>query len=688
MQHKSYYFQPFVRLVIPFILGIITQKICSFQHTFVLYLFFAFLLLFFFSFFITKYRQINIHGILVFLTFFLLGMLIFKPHLNTQKLPNDKQLFVAHLLKIPNEKDFNYRADLQVEAIKTNDDWELKNFIVSAYFEKDSSVGRLKAGEQIIFFNKLENIQDKKNPFDFDYKQYMYLKNIEKTVYLKSEQWIPVSKNYIGIKQKALNVRQQLINIFSNSGISGRQLSVFSALTLGYKNKLDSQIKKAYSGAGAMHVLAVSGMHVGIIFLVLNGVFSLLFFFNKRGSIKYLIIIICLWAYAFLTGLSTSVLRATLMLTFILIGHLFKKRINVYNSLSASALFLLLLNPNSLFELSFQLSYIAVLGIVFFYSKIYNLIKAPTFVFNKLWELTAVSLSAQLVTFPIGLYYFHQFSTYFCLSNIVVSIAAVVLMLGGIVLVAVSPFAYLSGIVGMGLNYVVDIVNSFVLWVNNLPYAVLSSISLDAVQVFVIYAIIISLSFWFLKRRFGILLTTLLSVLVLVGYNSYKKIVVLNQQTVCVYNVPKTSAIHFINKQKSFWIYAKHDSLKKDFTDKANLFWKTTHNTNITDIDSVKVIDNKMFTNKFFVKSDKYTCFVIDENTLPFYTNIYSDSIFVDFVLIRGNTYLKPKDLPKILSYKKIVIDASVPPWISQKWQKMSNVHNTKKDGAYILQAE
>lgn len=687
MQAKSYIFQPFVRLTIPLILGIILQNIFAFSFIFCTTLFLFFLGSFIASLFVKNYHKFDLSGILIFFVFFSFGIFSLSTHKNTEILPDSERIFMARLLDIPEEKKNSYKADIQVEAVKIEENWKKQNFPIVAYFSKDSSLQKLKAGQPIAFLAKLEEVSGRKNPFDFDYRAFLALKNIQKTVYLQTEQWQVIDDNYEGIKAFAMNLRQKIINLFITSGIEDEELGVLSALTLGYKSKLDAELKKAYSGAGAMHVLAVSGMHVGIIFLVLNGFFSLLLFFNKNSRIKYLLIILSLWCYALLTGLSTSVLRASLMFSFILFGKLFNKHINIYNSLSASALCLLLLNPNTLFELGFQLSYLAVLGIVFFYPKIYKMMKVKNFILDKIWQLTSVSIAAQLATAPLSLYYFHQFPTYFWLSNIVVSLSATILMFGAMLLILVNPFHYLATFMGTLIDHLTYAVNEFIMWINQLPYSVIKGVNLDNIETWLIYTFIATFLVWINMKKYSVLLVLLSVLLIFSLYHSYQQITILKQEAICVYDVPKASALQLIEGKKSTWLVSEDEKIKQDFFYQANLFWKTKENRKINIREPEAIIENSFYKKKQFVKTKQYSFFIIDEKTKP-YSSKNEVTIDVDFILLIGNVRFKPEDIPKNINYKKIVIDRSVPIWVSKNWEKQYtySLHSTKKQGAFILQ--
>lgn len=688
MQAKSYIFQPFVRLIIPLILGIIMQNVFEFSFIFCSILFLFFLGSFITSLFFKNYHKFDLSGILIFFVFFALGILSLSTHRSSEILPENERIFMARLLDIPEEKKNSYKADIQVEAVKIEENWKKQNFPIVAYFSKDSSIQKLKAGQPIAFLAKLEEVSSRKNPFDFDYRAFLALKNIEKTVYLQTEQWQAIDNSYKGVKAFAMNLRQKIINLFITSGIEDEELGVLSALTLGYKSKLDAELKKAYSGAGAMHVLAVSGMHVGIIFLVLNGFFNLLLFFNKNSRIKYLLIILSLWLYALLTGLSTSVLRASLMFSFILFGKLFNKHINIYNSLSASALCLLLLNPNTLFELGFQLSYLAVLGIVFFYPRIYKMIKVKNFILDKMWQLTSVSIAAQLATTPLSLFYFHQFPTYFWLSNIVVSLSASLLMLSSILLVVISPFHYLATFIGGLLSHTTYAVNEFIIWINQLPYSVIKGINLDNIETWLIYTFLATFLVWISIKKHSVLLVLLSVLLIFSLYHSYQQISVLKQEAICVYDVPNASVLQLIEGKNSTWSVSEDKKIKQDFFYQANLFWKTKKNKKINIDEQKQIVENNFRKTKQFVKTKQHTFFIIDEDTKP-YLSENKVIIDVDFILLRGNVRLKPEEIPTNINYKKIVIDRSVPIWVSKNWEKQYTyypLHITKQQGAFILQ--
>src|SRR5690606_20870391 len=251
----------------------------------------------------------------------------------------------------------------------------------------------------------LKDVPPPKNPNEFDFKRYLSYHLIHQQAYLKSTNWKLIQKaENSSLIATAHQIRKNLIDKLNELGVKDEQLAVASALILGYKNDIDAQLQSAYSSAGAMHVLAVSGLHVGVIFILLNFIFGFLDKWKWGVYFKGVLIIICLWIYALITGLSPSVMRGATMFSFLVAAKTTKSNHVFFNTMAASALFLLIINPYLLMEVGFQLSYLAVIGIVVIHPYIYHLLYVKHWFLDKIWNITAVSIAAQIATFPLGLY--------------------------------------------------------------------------------------------------------------------------------------------------------------------------------------------------------------------------------------------------------------------------------------------
>lgn len=228
-------------------------------------------------------------------------------------------------------------------------------------------------------------------------------------------------------------------------GIEGDEYSVAAAILLGYDDELPPELRQNYVTAGSMHVLCVSGLHVGIIFLVFSTILS---FLDKYGAVfkilKFCILLLIMWTYAFIAGLAPSILRATIMISFIVIGKIIKRNGVIINSIAASAFVILAIEPEDLFNIGFQLSYAAVIGIVVLQRPIYNVFYIKNKILDKIWELTSVTLAAQFATAPFTIFYFNQFPLYFWLSNLFMTPLSTVVIIGGMIMLLVSFIPYLN----------------------------------------------------------------------------------------------------------------------------------------------------------------------------------------------------------------------------------------------------
>jgi competence protein ComEC len=381
-----------------------------------------------------------------------------------------------------------------------------------------------KTGNKIVFKTKgLHEINPPKNPGEFNYKQFLSYQNIHHQAFLNENDFrLMQSKNELNFKLIALDIREairkKLIELFPDEDVS----SFAEALLVGYKDNLDPKLIESFSKTGTLHVLAVSGLHAGIIFLILS---RLLFFLDKipKGHIvKGILIILGMWLYAFVTGLSPSVNRAALMLSFVQIGLLFKRKGNIYNTLSIAAFLMLLYNPLLIVSVSFQLSYTAVLGIVYFQPKIKKLYEAPNKFVKYFWELTAVSLAAQLATFPLGLFYFHQFPTYFLFSNLFI-IPLIFLTL--ILLISTVSFFWIP-VAGKVITFISTCFIKFIIYlvvnIKAQPSSSIDGIYISPFEIAFIYMFIIGMSLMIVSESYNRLYLNLIILLILTLSISYR----------------------------------------------------------------------------------------------------------------------------------------------------------------------
>ncbi len=463
---------PLIRPATALISGIMAGSLFNFNLNFlILALLVAVVLLLIASLFYS-FRITLFFGAGIYILFAVAGIWRFQAYNRRPELFTEGK-YSATVLEILQEKPKSYQSVLKISAFFRNDSVFKTNEKVMVYFAKSEKASRLKPGEQIVFDKTPQPVENSIDLNGFDYAGYLERKRIYRQVYLPDSRWIEsgmFTHNFLILAERT---RLQMLEIFRNQDLGEKELNVLSALTLGYKRGLDPETKRVFSAAGAMHVLAVSGLHVGIVFMILSFFLSFLEK-RKRGEIAYLLVMITsLWCFAFLTGLSPSVSRAAAMFTIVVIASVFKKSSNIYQSLVASAFVLLLLNPNNLFEVGFQLSYAAVFGIVFLQPRLNKIFTFRFRVSRYFWALLTTSVAAQIATFPLSAFYFNQFPTFFWVSNLVVIPAAGILIplgisllfFGGIPLIAV-PLTKITG-------FVLQLVIQFLETVEKFPLSVL-----------------------------------------------------------------------------------------------------------------------------------------------------------------------------------------------------------------------
>lgn len=379
----------------------------------------------------------------------------------------------------------------------------MRGFKVMAYFEKSEESLHLSYGDLLAFWTPLEEIPPPMNPEEFDYRQYLNRRGVTGRVYLKQGDWLNTGVTEVNpIYAFAYRFRDSLLHALKRCGITDDEFGVGAAILLGYDESLPVQIRQNYVAAGSMHILCVSGMHVGIIYLLASFLLGLLGKGKKMAWVRRLILLALIWFYALLTGLSPSIMRSTLMISFVLFGELIHRKGFALNSIAASAFILLLIDPNNLFAIGFQLSYVAVIGIVLLQKPICNLVYVKNKLLDKLWEITAVSLAAQIATMPFAIYYFNQFAPYFWLSNLLMTPLSFVVIMSGMLLLMLSWVPWLNMALGKSVWASIHLMNGSVSWIEGLPFSLVKGLYMNDFQfVLSIMLLLLLLLFVNLKKK-------------------------------------------------------------------------------------------------------------------------------------------------------------------------------------------
>lgn len=602
----------------------------------------------------------------------------------------------------PEQKGKNYKIILEVEAIKENKNWIPSEGKALIYLPIDKKSIKLDVGDEIIFSPKLDSISNSGNPKEFNYQQYLAFHFISATAFLKSDEWLELSSDRtFSLIRIAERLRNKVLSEFKTLNLPKDVYAIASAITLGYKNDIDAEIKQSYSTAGATHILAVSGLHVGVVYLVLQ----YLLFFMKRKKwliwLKLILIILSLWAYSFITGLSPSVLRAATMFSFLAIGRQINRQTNIYNILAASAFMLLSINPFLLFDIGFELSYIAIIGIVYFQPKIRNWVYLKNKILSFVWDLISVTIAAQIVTTPLSLFYFHQFPTYFLLSGIVlvpISSFVIYLTLLSLVFTAIPAVSY---VFAMGLKYLVIFMNQFTIFIESLPLSNISNIYIDEIQLILLYLILISITSFIISKKITHLKLSLIIIIFFSVNSLIQKIITLNQKSVYVYNIRNCSSLNFIDgrqnilfaqipeeKRNTLNYSLKNHWLSMGLNAEKFIPFDRLHSQFL--FSNLSFIDNpNLFFKRHFFNFYGFKLMVINDDF--FFKNKINKSIKVDAVILQRKAKVNLKKLLSFIHTKNIIIDSSVPYkktnyWISEAKKLTISIFNCKSQGAWNME--
>jgi competence protein ComEC len=451
-------------------------------------------------------------------------------------LSETRQLVTVRLSGYPEKKNASWSLRAKIIMAREGDSLSSPGHSIMLWFMGDTLPGAWQPGDRLVLRIRPRPVENNGNPCEFNYRRYLEGQGIRQMAFFRTSdiiEYLPDGRR--NVRELSLIVAHRMIAAFSNAGLRGEELGLVTALTIGDKELLDREHLTSFSRSGAMHIMAVSGLHVGMISLALSW---LLFFLRGRLLIiKALIIVSALWGFAFITGLSPSVLRATIMFTFLQAGSLMHRPPASMNSLLASAFILTVIRPAVIFEAGFQLSYIAVAFIITFYSSFYRLARLKNRIADWFWQMTAVSLVAQAGTLALTVRLFNIFPLLFLITNIVViPISFIVLMLA-MLLIATTPFPPVSAFIAILLDHLAGFTLTFTGFIGSMDHGVMTGIGLSAAETMLLTAASALFLTSLLRIKKLTLKPFLAALLLLVACNTAKAAREMRQDRVITYNI-------------------------------------------------------------------------------------------------------------------------------------------------------
>jgi competence protein ComEC len=697
-----------VRILLPFMAGIAVCIVISGTLQISLFIWISLLLLSIAAGIIhfNKLRFISLwlFGAIVSLFLFVTGyntVIMHKEILRSNHFANiqTKGVFIASVAEPLQEKDHSYKTILEIRGLKKgNTIIEVEGHILT-YFAKDSIKKPPEEGSLITFAADLQPISPPQNPGSFDYRKYMATNNVYHQVYLNNFSWkLLDTPQGFSFYRTAHAVSRKFVKILNDNGLKGQEFAVASALILGQNDMLDNETRQAYSGSGVTHILSVSGLHVGVIFIIIS---FFLRFMKKDGwqlYFKTFIILITIWAYALLTGMSPPVMRSAAMFTFISVGNASKRYVHIINSLSVSAVLLLLIDPLMISNIGFQLSYLAIVGIVFINKPIADLLNPRNKIAAQIWSLIAVSLAAQIATAPLTMLYFHQFPAYFIPANLIAIPLSFLAIYAGVAVLVTSFVPVISNFLGLLTNYLLFALNYSVSFIEKLPYSVIKITSVFQQEMILMYLVLISILLMFFFKRKALLYIPLALILLLSISFSFTEINRQRQQKIVFYSINKQSAIGFIDGESQILladsVFLKDKSAIKFQLDGTRSLYGLSTANNFA-LDTITGFSKQLPKELHLLRSQ--------ENNFLFHNKriVIVDSIpivkgkvtklKVDYLVIKNNPKLRIKDLQQLYETECIVIDGSNSFYKTEKWlaefkKAGLKAYSVKNSGAYVVE--
>ncbi|MFN3342816.1 MAG: ComEC/Rec2 family competence protein [Flavobacteriales bacterium] len=688
---------PFARYFIPFLIGILTSAFWCENAIIPIVFSFSFLVL---SLVVTivsspeiRFKINTLRGFLLFAGILLFGAAVNTWHNQRWKKSTDAEQSGIYRLRIDDnwQQKGNYSFTICSVHQKLNgENWEFSRKRARMYSRlPDYKLPGM--GQIILYKGALNEISSPKNPFDVNYKKLSERKRIHFSISLDSCNFKPENKNETSIKEFAVGIRGKLAQKLQSTLNDSLAFGIVSALVLGSRSDLDQEILQAFSATGTIHVLSVSGMHVGLVYFAIGFLLRLLPKGRITLNLSTTIFIISLWMYALITGFSPSVLRAVTMLSLIILGNAANMRPNIYNTLSAAAFLLLCLDPQLIFHAGFQLSFLAVLGIVVVHPLIYPLVYVRNKWLDKIWVLSSVSLSAQLSTFPLAVYHFGVFPNYFLIANLmIIPLATGVLFLGISTLITIE-IPGIGDCFGQLLKWNVNLLTTITKWFSELPGSV-SYFHFSAAECVLVYVAIFCLIVFLHSQKWPWVRAALL----FVGCAMILRFIVWNIQvhfsTFTIASLKNGISVT-INDQKihhSFCIINEKTKLHKnnDAITKESIRFNSTFPTFI--------IVNHYQLNTVVIKTP---LFLFEKGVLHYKNKRialvssrrkFQKKLNVDILLVSGLfPFASIKDLENF-SPQLIIMDENCSTKRIEKWKKLATekmipFYNIKEKGAYRI---
>jgi competence protein ComEC len=558
---------PFIRLLVPLCAGILIGYLTDLPVSGALYLLGFAIIILAISLFVPTLLTNHLYGVALSLLLVTAGFSLLKLELaRAELISNTEAVFICRIKTFPEPKPKSYA--ITVDIIGRLDDegivQEIRGGLLIYHSTADSSAPAMVPGDIMVIRTSPVPITNRGNPYEFDYRTFMLKKGIRYYAFTREKSILHYkSGTKLTIREKAIIAGKKISDIYIRAGIREDNAALLAGLTLGQKDSIDEETRTAFSRAGVMHVMAVSGLHAGVISMF---VFSVLFFL--RGKLLVLRVIVSvgvLWCFAFITGLSPSVERAALMFTFLHTGKLLKRPVNNINSILSVAFFMLVFNPSDLTSLGFQLSFSAVLFISGFYSRVSKLFRSGIWPVDRIWQMSVVSVLAQLGTLPFIMNAFGQFPAWFLPANLIIIPLATVIMILAFMLILLTPLGLFTGLLAPVLNFLLEATSHSARIISNLPGSADFGRVLLWPETIILILIIWAFLYYLFFMRYKTIKLTIAAIFLLVSISLFRYITTATSTEIIVYNSTNSITLG-VRSGHNLWVYSEKEHVDEAVT--------------------------------------------------------------------------------------------------------------------------
>jgi competence protein ComEC len=592
-----------------------------------------------------------------------------------------KEYFLLKINEPVTEKTNSYSSIAEVALINDGKATEVSGRAMITFSRKNALRPQLSVGDHLVVSARPSTIAGNTNPGGFDYRKFLAEKGIHYQFFLKKNDWVPVDNlrsdkfraGIFALRDAILNTLRKFIKDSTACGLA-------EALLVGYRNDVDNSVLQAYSNTGVVHVIAISGLHLGLIYLILMKLTSILIRHKAKKFIQPVLVIGALWIFTLLSGASASVVRSAVMFTVLALGNMIGRKSSGINTLASSAFILLCFHPAWIKDIGFQLSYSAVASILLFHKKITNLYIFTNPVAYKLWEMISLTLAAQVLTAPLLLLYFHQFPLLFLFTNLIAVPLSSLILAAELLLCALSPFTIIATQTGIFIGYLIEMMNDYVLLMDRIPHSTIQSVNINIPQTILIYIAIFVIGLpVVIKTKTKLILMLTITVLFyltrfIVLWESHR------QQKFMVLNAREISAMGWLNGTSATYVHSNNVSNNKKIILK--MFGDINLHYHIEKIKRLQFDDDQ----NLVISMAGYRILRISGKSGVKYIN----PMPADIVILSHNYRGKLTEFTAESRCRLVVADATNNLWKIQDWKKQAEqlhlrFHSVPEQGAFLF---